>query len=74
MHLIVLVGGYIEIWAAVLAGVARRTCIRADQDGFGIRDRFVDRLQDVREDRPHDEIDLLAFQQALDLGHGSVWF
>ena len=32
----------------------------------------MDRLKDVGEDRPDDEIDLVAFEQALDLGDGAV--
>ena len=72
MHLIVLVGGHVEKRAAVLAGIARRAGIRTDQEGPGIRHRLVDRQQDVGEDRPHHEIDLVAFQQALDLGDGGV--
>src|ERR1700687_1344276 len=34
VHLIVLVGGHVEKRTAVLAGVARRACIRADQKGL----------------------------------------
>jgi hypothetical protein len=32
----------------------------------------VNRLQDVGEDRTDDEVDLVALQQALDLGHCCV--
>ena len=72
VHLIVLVGGHIEKRAAVLAGIARRAGIRTDQEGPGIRHRLVDRQQDVGEDRPHHEIDLVALKQALDLADGDV--
>ena len=72
VHLVVLVRGHVEIWAAVLPGVTRRTGIRTDQDGPGICHRLVYRLQDVGEYRPHDEIDLVAFQQPLDLRHSGI--
>jgi hypothetical protein len=32
----------------------------------------VDRLQDIREDRPHHEVDLVAFEQALDLADCAI--
>ena len=72
VHLVVLVGGHIEKRTAVLAGIARRPGIRADQEGFGVRHRLVDRLQDVGEDRPHHEIDLVALEQAFDLCHRGI--
>ena len=72
MDLVVLVGGHVEERAALLAGIARRAGIRADQERLGVGDRLVDRLQDVGEDRPDHEIDLVAFEQALDLGHRGV--
>ena len=74
MHLVVLIRGHVEKRAAVLAGVARRTGIRADQESLGVGDRLVDRLQDVGEDRPDHEIDLVALEQSLDLAHRAVGF
>src|SRR6266496_3700336 len=49
VHLIVLVGGHVEKRATVLAGVARRPGIRADQEGFGFGHRLVDRLENIGE-------------------------
>ena len=72
MHLVVLVRGGVEERAAILAGVAGRAGVRADQERLGIRHRLVDGLQDVGEDRSHHEVDLVAFEQALDLGDGAV--
>jgi hypothetical protein len=72
--LVVLVGGHIEERAAVLAGVARRSGIRADQEGLGIRHRLVDRLEDIGEDWSHDKIDLVAFEQAFDFRDRAVRF
>ena len=72
MDLVVLIGGHVEERAAFLAGIARRTCIWADQKRLAVDDRFVNRLQDVGEDRSHHEINLVAFEQALHLGHGGI--
>ena len=72
MDLVVLVGGDVEERAALLAGIARRSGVRADQERLAVRDRLVNGLEDVGEDRADDEIDLVAFEQALDLAHGAV--
>ena len=74
MDLVVLVGGHIEKRAAVLAGIARRAGIRADQEGLVVRHRLVDRLKDIGEDGAYDKIDLVAFEQALDFRYGAVRF
>ena len=72
MHLVVLIRRHIEERVAVLAGKGRRAGIGADQEGLGFRDGPVDRLQDVGEDRADHEVDLVALEQALDLGHRRI--
>ena len=41
-------------------------------EGVGVDDRLVDRDGDVREDRADDEVDLVALDEALRLGHRDV--
>jgi hypothetical protein len=74
VDLVVLVRRDVEERAAFLAGEARRTGIRADQKGLALNDRLVDRAENVGEDRADHEVDLVALQQGLDLGHGDVGF
>jgi len=45
VHLVVLIGRYVEERAALLAGIARRTRIWADQKHVGFRHRLVDRAR-----------------------------
>ena len=42
------------------------------RNAFELGDRLVDRHQHVREDRADDEIDLVALEEPLDLGHRDV--
>ena len=72
MDLVVLIGRDVEERIAILAGESRWTGIGADKERFRLRDGPVDRLQDVGEDRADHEIDLVALEQPLDLGHGCV--
>ncbi len=72
VHLIVLVGGDEEVRVAVLAGEIRGAGIRADQDGAAVGHRLHDRLEDVGEDRPDHEVDLVAIDERLHLGDGHV--
>ena len=39
---------------------------------FELGDRLFDRQKHVREDRTHHEIDLIALEESLDLGHCHV--
>ena len=71
-HLVVLVGGDEEARMALLAGEVRGAGVGADQEGVRVGHRLMNRLQDVGEDRPHHEIDLVAVEKALDLGHRHV--
>ena len=42
------------------------------RNAFELGDGFMDRLEHVREHGPHYEIDLIALDEALDLGHGDI--
>ena len=42
------------------------------RNAFELGDRLFDRQKHVREDRTHDEIDLIALEESLDLGHRHV--
>ncbi len=72
VHLVVLVGGDEEVRIALLAGEARRAGVGADQDHIGLGDRLHDRAEDVGEYGANHEIDLVAVDQGLGLGHGHV--
>ena len=72
VHLIVLIGGDEEIRVAVLAGEARCPGVGTDEDDVRLGDGLGDCAEDVGEDRTDHEIDLVAIDQRLDLGHGDV--
>ena len=74
MHLVILVGGNEQIWAAFLAGEARRPGIGADHNSVTIGHRFEDRLQDIGKDRADNESDLVALDHGLDLVHRGIRF
>ena len=72
VHLIVLIGGDEEVRVAILAGEARRAGVGADEDDVRLGDRLLDGAENVGEDRPDHEIDLVAIDERLHFGHGNI--
>ncbi len=70
--LVVLVGRDEEVGIALGPGEVRRARVGADQDGAAFGHGFVDRDQDVGEDRAHDEIDPVALDQFARLVGGHI--
>ena len=72
VHLVVLIGGDEQVRVALLAGEGRSAGIGTDQDHAGLGDRLGDGAENVGEDRPDHEIDLVAVDERFHFGHGDI--